>query len=154
MVWYKSATPQRRRRAKRLISAQLSNEDYASTSSKQTVNRGCACSRIFVLIFPPHYDYNLVENYFWCVPAQLILDIFTLIPSNHIIHLPSQIQRRLTDLASPCVGLCRCVASWLSFLSILGFGFMTHTRTGVGDTRQSSSSPLWKLYLFCSCIQS
>ena len=148
--WYKSATPQRRRRAKRLISAQLSNEDYASTSSKQTVNRGCACSRIFVLIiFPPFI--NLVENYFWCVPAQLILDIFTFIPSNHIIHLPLQIQRRLTDLASPCVGLCRLlikvfVNTWLRI-------YDSHKNRSwrVGDTRQSSSPSLWRCaYLACS----
>ena len=90
----------------------------------------------YLYLYFPHYNYNLI-----CVPAQLILDIFTLIPSNHIIHLPSQIQRRLTDLASPCVGLCRCVASWLSFLSILGFGFMTHTRNGVGELETPDNPP-------------
>ena len=93
----------------------------------------------------PHYQFSRI------LYLILILDIFTFLPANHIIHLPPQIQRRLTDLASPCVGLCRCVASWLSFLSILGFGFMTHTRNGVGDTRQSSSPSLWRCaYLACS----
>ena len=144
MVWYKSDTPQQRRRAKRLISAQLSNEDYASTSSRQTVNRGCACSYVagYLYLCFPHYNYNLVENYFLCSPAQLILDIFTFIPSNHIVHLPSQIQRRLTILSSPCVGLCRLliklfVNTWLRI-------YDSHKNRSwrVGDTRQSSSPSL------------
>ena len=41
----------------------------------------------YLYLYFPHYDYNLVENYFLCSPAQLILDIFTFIPSNHIVHL-------------------------------------------------------------------